>query len=50
MTDAVHALAAMHCRPGAPRLADDEVGLQLAGLPGWSRADERIEKTFRFAD
>src|SRR6187399_1607143 len=43
-------LAVMHCRSGAPRLADTEVSAALAALPGWTRSGERIEKTFRFAD
>jgi 4a-hydroxytetrahydrobiopterin dehydratase len=50
MTDRLHELAAMHCRAGAPRLADDELTAELAHLPGWTRIGERIEKTFRFAD
>jgi 4a-hydroxytetrahydrobiopterin dehydratase len=50
MTDRLHELAAMHCRAGAPRLADDELTAELAHLPGWTRNGERIEKTFRFAD
>ena len=50
MTDRLHELAAMHCRAGAPRLADDELQADLAHLPGWTRGGERIEKTFRFAD
>lgn len=50
MTDRLHELAAMHCRAGAPRLADDELQADLAHLPGWTRSGERIEKTFRFAD
>ena len=50
MTDRLHELAAMHCRAGAPRLPDDELQAELAHLPGWTRSDERIEKTFRFAD
>ncbi len=44
------ALAAMHCQPGAPRLADDELRTQLASMPGWQHVGDRVEKTFRFAD
>lgn len=40
----------MHCRPGAARLAPDELRLHLDGLPQWTHAGERIEKSFRFAD
>jgi 4a-hydroxytetrahydrobiopterin dehydratase len=50
MTDRLRELAAMHCRPGAPLLADDDLQVELANLPGWTRSGERIEKTFRFAD
>lgn len=41
-------LAAMHCRPGAPRLGHDELVAHLANLPGWSAAGEAITKTFAF--
>ena len=44
------ALAAMDCRPGRERLADDELRLRLASLLGWTHAGDRIEKTFRFTD
>jgi 4a-hydroxytetrahydrobiopterin dehydratase len=44
------ALAAMRCRPGAPRLTDEELRAHLSILPGWSFADNRIEKTFAFAN
>jgi 4a-hydroxytetrahydrobiopterin dehydratase len=44
------ALAAMRCRRGAPRLGRDELDGHLAALAGWTFADNRIEKTFRFAN
>jgi 4a-hydroxytetrahydrobiopterin dehydratase len=44
------ALAAMRCRPGAPRLGQDEIDEHLATLAGWSFDNNRIEKTFRFAN
>lgn len=44
------ALAAMRCRPGAPRLSDEELRAHLTTLPGWAFADNRIEKTFSFGD
>jgi 4a-hydroxytetrahydrobiopterin dehydratase len=44
------ALAAMRCRPGAPRLAPDELSEQLSILAGWGYADNRIAKTFAFAN
>jgi 4a-hydroxytetrahydrobiopterin dehydratase len=43
------ALAAMHCRPGAPRLSDEELREHLGTLTGWTFADNRIEKAFKFA-
>ena len=48
--DALPALAALHCRPGAPQLAGDALRDRIACLPGWTHAENRIEKTFRFAD
>ncbi len=44
------ALAAMRCRPGAPRLAADELAAHAATLPGWGAADNRLAKTFAFDD
>jgi len=44
------ALAAMRCRPGAPRLTDEELRAHLPALGGWSFADNRIERTFAFAN
>ena len=44
------ALAAMRCHPGAPRLAPDELQAHLSTLPGWSFSDNRIAKTFSFAN
>jgi 4a-hydroxytetrahydrobiopterin dehydratase len=48
-TPALLALAAMHCRPDAPKLADAELAAHLRSLPGWSLADGAIRKTFRFS-
>jgi len=42
------ALAAQHCRPGAPRLSTAEVGAHLAALPGWKLEGNALAKTFRF--
>ena len=42
------ALAAMNCRPDAPRLAPDELDAHLATLSGWTRTGEQIRKTFEF--
>jgi 4a-hydroxytetrahydrobiopterin dehydratase len=44
------ALAAMHCRAGAPRLAADELDVFLATLSGWSAAGNALEKSFAFAN
>ena len=47
---AVLALAAMTCRPGAPRLNADELAAHVANLAGWTIAGDRIEKTYPFPD
>jgi 4a-hydroxytetrahydrobiopterin dehydratase len=44
------ALSEEHCRPGAPRLAEEELRALLAELPGWSHIGDRIAKTWRFAN
>ncbi len=44
------ALAAQHCRAGAPRLADAEVSARLAPLAGWTQKANAVEKTFTFAN
>ena len=44
------ALAAMRCRPGAPRLTLEELREHLSVLHGWAVADNSIEKTFPFAN
>jgi 4a-hydroxytetrahydrobiopterin dehydratase len=44
------ALAAMRCRAGAPRLAEDELRAHLATLGDWTLRDNRIEKAFAFAN
>jgi 4a-hydroxytetrahydrobiopterin dehydratase len=48
--DALLSLAASHCRPGAPKLADADLATHLAALPGWSRHADRLEKSFAVAD
>jgi 4a-hydroxytetrahydrobiopterin dehydratase len=58
MTAAAHAqldtrllaLAAMHCRAGAPRLGADELAAHAAALPGWTSAGGALAKTFAFAN
>jgi 4a-hydroxytetrahydrobiopterin dehydratase len=44
------ALAAMHCRRGAPRLASDELTAHVDSLPGWAVVDDTVAKTFAFAN
>ena len=46
----VLALASMHCRRGAPRLAADELASHLRVLTGWTPGDGRITKEFRCDD
>ena len=48
--DGSRVLAAMHCRPNAPKLEGEELATLLSRLPGWSQVEIRIEKTFHFAD
>jgi 4a-hydroxytetrahydrobiopterin dehydratase len=49
-SESLLALAARHCKPGAPKLADDALTQQLSTLTGWSRSGDGIEKTYRFAN
>lgn len=42
------ALAAMHCRPGAPRLGHDELTAHMTHLPGWKAASDAIARTYAF--
>jgi 4a-hydroxytetrahydrobiopterin dehydratase len=49
-SDALLALAARHCKSGAPKLADDALAKHLATLTGWSHTGSRLEKTYAFAD
>lgn len=46
---ATAALAALPCRPNAPRLAPAEIAARLAALPGWAMQDGALVKEFRFA-
>jgi 4a-hydroxytetrahydrobiopterin dehydratase len=50
MNKELRALSALNCRPGAPILPVSELMLRLHALPGWDYADNRISKTFRFAN
>ena len=44
------ALAAMRCRPNAPRLGADELAGHVANLPGWQASPEGLWRSFTFAD
>ncbi len=44
------ALRTHDCRPGQPKLADAAIDEALATLPGWSRIDNALQKTYRFPD
>ena len=50
MTPELNALPALACRPGAPRLSLVELAQNMTALPGWEASDNRITKTFRFAN
>ncbi len=50
LTTATLALASMHCRAGAPRLAADELAAHMPSLPGWSATSASIVKAFAFAN
>ncbi len=45
-----NALAAMECRPGALLLSASDLKQRLAALPAWEHVEQRLRKTFRFAD
>ena len=49
LSTATLALASMHCRAGAPRLAADELTTHLVSLPGWQASATTIAKEFKFA-
>ena len=44
------ALSALECRAGAPRLSAEELAKRHRALPDWEVADDRLTKTFRFAN
>ena len=50
MTAELAALAALHCRAGAPRLSAAERQQRLGALQGWEDGDTHLSKTFRFAN
>ena len=44
------ALAAMHCKAGAPRLTPAKLAAHLQTLQGWTEAGGGIEKMYAFTD
>jgi 4a-hydroxytetrahydrobiopterin dehydratase len=50
MSRELRVLSALNCRAGAPMLMVSELMLRLHALPGWDYADNRISKTYRFAN
>jgi 4a-hydroxytetrahydrobiopterin dehydratase len=50
MTSELAALAALDSRLGAPRLSLDELKTRQKALPSWKYADDRLTKTFSFAN
>lgn len=50
MTPELTALTTLNCRPGAPLLAVSELTRYLGALPGWEYRDNRLSKTYRFAN
>jgi 4a-hydroxytetrahydrobiopterin dehydratase len=44
------ALAAMHCRPNAPRLGADELAGHVAILAGWEASATGLSRSFAFGD
>ena len=46
----VLALAAMRCRPDAPRLGADELAAHAATLSQWKTAGDRLSREFAFRD
>lgn len=50
MTPELAALSAFNCRAGAPLLPVTEVTQRLKALPAWEYTDNRLSKTFRFAN
>jgi 4a-hydroxytetrahydrobiopterin dehydratase len=50
MTPELAALSALNCRAGAPLLSAAEMTLRLKALPAWEYTDNRLVKTFQFAN
>ena len=50
MTTVAAPLRTQTCRPGLARLDDAAIDEALTTLPGWSRSDGALRKTYAFAD
>ncbi len=50
MSSELRALSALDCRPGAPLLPVSELIKHAAAVPGWDYAENRLTKTFQFAN
>ena len=50
MTPELAALSQQSCRAGAPRLTANDLAQRLRALAGWSHSDDRLSKTFQFAN
>jgi 4a-hydroxytetrahydrobiopterin dehydratase len=50
MTPDLAALSALNCRAGGPLLSAAEMTQRLKALPTWEYTDNRLIKTFRFAN
>jgi 4a-hydroxytetrahydrobiopterin dehydratase len=50
MSPELAALSALDCRPDAKLLSASELQKHSRALAGWSHADKRLRKTFKFAN
>lgn len=50
LPDDLVALAARHCKAGAPTLTGAELAAHLSTLAGWSGTGARVEKMYTFAN
>jgi 4a-hydroxytetrahydrobiopterin dehydratase len=50
MTPELAALSTLNCSAGAPLLSVTEVTQRLEALPAWEFTDNRLIRTFRFAN
>jgi 4a-hydroxytetrahydrobiopterin dehydratase len=50
MSPELAALSALDCRPGATMLSAAELQQRMQTLAGWSHADKRLTKTFKFGN